>query len=243
MEFAEPNVIISCVVYSFDGNNLKILLKKESNRRNADDQYTLPELILNQDESMEEGVNRLLSVIFNMQPLFIDQVFTHHTKNSIKRAGFFNFKSAVSGPSSSYLTIVYSALSNKLSEIREIDSNNYLWFNTDALPFLGDKHELFMQRTHEKLKSEVLNSPNLFKLLPEKFTIPQLQNLCEKILDTKFDKRNFRKKVNSMKFLIPLEEKDRSKFGKPARLFFFSSDVHDKLYRNKFRISIYNGAY
>ena len=64
-----------------------------------------------------------------------------------------------------------------------------------------------------------------FELLPDKFTLTQLQNLYEIILNKKFDKRNFRKNIKKMEHVIPLNEKQEGVLHKPAQLFKFEKDV------------------
>ena len=81
---------------------------------------------------------------------------------------------------------------------------------------------------------ELLNKPIGFELLPDKFTLSQMQKLYEVILGTTFDKRNFRKKISSMKYLIPLNEKQVGVAHKPARLYIFSREVYTKTKKDNF---------
>jgi len=90
----------------------------------------------------------------------------------------------------------------------------------------------------EKLRSKLRSEPIGFELLPEKFTLSQLQKLYEAILGTTYDRRNFRKKVLQMKYIIPLNEKQKAVKHKPAQLFIFSRDVYERTKRERFDFSI-----
>ena len=83
-----------------------------------------------------------------------------------------------------------------------------------------------------------MNKPIGFELLPEKFSLSQMQRLYEVILGTSFDKRNFRKKVSSMKYLIPLNEKQKRVAHKPARLYVFDRQIYEKTKSANFDFSI-----
>ena len=72
------------------------------------------------------------------------------------------------------------------------------------------------------------HEPIGFELLPEKFSLSQLQNVYEQIFDAKFDKRNFRRKVNRMRYVIALNEKQKDVPHKPAQLYMFSREVFEK---------------
>lgn len=79
------------------------------------------------------------------------------------------------------------------------------------------------------LRVEILSHPVAFGLLPEKFTLSQMQKLYEVILEKTFDKRNFRKKFANMKYLIPLNEKEVGVAHSPARFYFFSREEYTKI--------------
>jgi len=99
-------------------------------------------------------------------------------------------------------------------------------------------HMDIVEAALEHLRVELLNKPIGFELLPDKFTLSQMQKLYEVILGTNFDKRNFRKKISSMKYLIPLNEKQVGVAHKPARLYIFSREVYTKTKKDNFDFSV-----
>ena len=112
------------------------------------------------------------------------------------------------------------------------------WFPIDNLPELGFDHEKIVKKALECLRVKLIREPVGFELLPEKFTLTQLQNLYEAVLGRKFDRRNFRKKISQMKYIIPLDEKQKGVAHKPAQVFIFSRDVYDRTKKDKLYFSI-----
>ena len=88
------------------------------------------------------------------------------------------------------------------------------------------------------MRNKIKQEPIGFELLPEKFSLTQLQNIYEVILSTELDKRNFRKKIARMKYLIPTDEKQTGVAHKPARLYVFSRDVYEKTKKELFDFTV-----
>ncbi len=92
----------------------------------------------------------------------------------------------------------------------------------------------YLEKALERLRLKLKQEPIGFELLAEKFTLTQVQRLYEAILGTRFDARNFRKKISQMKYLIPLDEKQTSVRHKPAQLYIFSKDVYERTRKEKY---------
>lgn len=80
--------------------------------------------------------------------------------------------------------------------------------------------------------------PIVFELLPDKFTINELQDIFESVLDIEIDNRNFRRKMIAKKYLVALDEKQLGVTKKPSQLYMFSKDIYNKMYKNNYFISI-----
>ncbi|MDP3446160.1 MAG: NUDIX hydrolase, partial [Ignavibacteria bacterium] len=109
------------------------------------------------------------------------------------------------------------------------DSTEVRWFKMNELPELPFDHENILNVALTKLRSRVRYRPIGFELLPEKFTLPKLQNLYETILDKKLDKRNFRKKILNMNLLKSLKEKDKNNKRRAAFLYKFDKNSYNRL--------------
>ena len=119
-----------------------------------------------------------------------------------------------------------------------MDTTDVKWIDikeTFTLPF---DHDAIFERALSQLRESVRYKPIGFELLPKKFSLTQLQNLYECILDKKLDKRNFRKKILDLKMLIPLNDFQKGVSHRAARLFKFDSKAYKKLKKKGFDFSI-----
>jgi 8-oxo-dGTP diphosphatase len=97
------------------------------------------------------------------------------------------------------------------------------WVDVYSIPELAFDHNEIVDRAIDILRHELIADNIGFELLPEKFTLTELQHLHEIILNKKLDKRNFRKNVLKMEHLKPLEEKQKGVLHKPAQLYQYKS--------------------
>jgi 8-oxo-dGTP diphosphatase len=109
------------------------------------------------------------------------------------------------------------------------DAANAQWFPVAKVPKLAFDHAEILATALARLKGKVRYQPIGFELLPPRFTLSELQHLYEAVLETKLDKRNFRKKVLSYSLLTPLKESQRSGRHRPAQLFEFDRKNYQKL--------------
>ena len=105
------------------------------------------------------------------------------------------------------------------------------WFTMDKMPKLIFDHKEMVAKAKERLQEKVGNHPIGFELLPEKFTLPQLQNLYEAIYDQPLDKRNFTRKILSLGILNKLNEKEKESSRKGAFYFVFDKNKYKKLHQ------------
>jgi hypothetical protein len=108
------------------------------------------------------------------------------------------------------------------------------WFPVKDLPELGFDHALILETALERLQLKLKQEPIGFELLSEKFTLTQVQRLYEAVLGNKLDTRNFRKKLSQMKYIIPLDEKQKNVRHKPAQLYIYSRDVYERTRKEKY---------
>jgi hypothetical protein len=102
------------------------------------------------------------------------------------------------------------------------------WFPVNQIKSLGYDHLQILEKALLHLRHKMKNEAVGFELLPEKFTLTEMQMLYEAIFGTLFDKRNFRKKVAQMNYIVPLKEKQKGVAHKPARLYRFSREIYEK---------------
>ena len=108
---------------------------------------------------------------------------------------------------------------------------NARWYNLDSIPDLIFDHNEIINEGLSALRKEFLTEPLCFKLLPGKFTINQLQLISESILGFKIDNRNFRKRINRLEYIVPLNEHQTGVAHKPARYYIFDHQKFDIIIR------------
>ena len=133
-------------------------------------------------------------------------------------------------PGGRVVSVAYFALIRIEDHAAELlKEHNAKWVPLDKLPKLIFDHNTMLDLSKERLRQRVANHPIGFELLPEKFTLPQLQNLYEAIYESQFDKRNFNRKILGLQILKKLEEKDKTGSRKGAFYYVFDSDNYKKL--------------
>jgi 8-oxo-dGTP diphosphatase len=112
------------------------------------------------------------------------------------------------------------------------------WVNIMQKPHLIFDHDQMVDKALARLKRRVKNQPIGFELLPEKFTLPQLQKLYEAIYQEEFDKRNFRRRILAMDLLIKLNEKDKINSKRGAFKYKFDKKRYDELVSTGFYFEV-----
>ena len=150
---------------------------------------------------------------------------------------FYTFGDVNRHPQGRVITVAYYAML-RLSGNKELKPvSNYaskaVWIPVKDLPKLAFDHEKIFAQGFEKIRNKISYQPIAFELLPEKFTLTQLQNLYEVILNKKLDKRNFRKKMLNYGILKELDEKQKGVSYRAAKLYKFDRRKYSKLFQKE----------
>jgi ADP-ribose pyrophosphatase YjhB (NUDIX family) len=188
-------VATDCVIFGFDGWNLKLLLVQRSIEPEKD-KWSLMGGFVQPDESPEDAANRVLELRTGLKNVYMDQ--------------FQVFGKPDRDPAERVIAIAYFALIDIHQYEKQLsDEYHAEWFLLDEMPDLIFDHNEMVKLAKRQLMYKAALHPILFQLLPEKFTIPQLQALYEGVYQTKFDDRNFSRKLLSTGLLVKLPEKDK----------------------------------
>ena len=213
---------IDCVIFGFDDGELKILLI-ERNKEPFKDWWALPGYIVEQDESIDHAAERILYELTGLRDIYMDQFYTFGDVNR--------------HPQGRVITVAYYAMIrlNGNKELRPISNyvSKAVWTSVNDLPKLAFDHEKIFSRGFEKIRNKISYQPIAFELLPEKFTLTQLQQLYEVILSKKLDKRNFRKKMLNYGILKELDEKQKGVSYRAAKLYKFVKIKYSKLFQKE----------
>ena len=224
-EYPRPALTVDCVVFGFDEAELKILLI-ERGLAPFKGKWALPGGFVRVDETLDNAARRELSEETGLRNVFLEQLYTF---GAVRR-----------DPRERIVSVAYYALV-KLAEhpaAGATDANDAAWFPVAKPPALAFDHVQILATALERLRGKVRYEPIGFELLPEKFTLSQLQHLYEAILHAELDKRNFRKKILGMDVLIPLQEQMRVGAHRPAQLFRFDTRKYAALKKRGFNFEL-----
>jgi 8-oxo-dGTP diphosphatase len=189
-------------------------------------QWALPGGFVEVDETLEAAAMRELVEETGVENVYLEQLYT--------------FGEVDRDPRERVVSVAYYALV-KLSDHRiqaATDAREAAWFSIGQIPSLAFDHQKILATAHERLRGKVRYQPLGFELLPEKFTLRQLQRLYETILDRSLDKRNFRKKILGMGLLKELDEVETDVAHRAARLYRFDKRKYERLTRQGFDFEI-----
>lgn len=220
------NVSTDCVVFGFENSSLEILLFLRA-KAPCKGMWALPGGFLLKGELIEQGARRILKTTTGITKIYLEEVGVF---DEIDRF-----------PPWRVFTIGYFALISpddyKLSP-NALDSNEARWFNINDIPELPWDHKHILDVSLKKLRISARIRPIGFELLPQKFTLPQLQTLYEAVLGHPLDKRNFRKKIMKMNLLKKLDEKDPNNIKRRANLYEFDKMNYSKLKKDGFTFEL-----
>jgi len=222
----ESEFSIDCVIFGFEAGELKILLI-ERNDDPYKDWLALPGNLVQNDEGIEEAAERILHELTGLDDLHMEQF---HTFGAVNRH-----------PRGRIITVAYYALIriDNQKELRPgMLAKKALWHTVTDLPKLAFDHTEIFKTGFNKLRRRLSYQPIAYELLPEKFTLTQLQQLYEAILNKKLDKRNFRKKMLSYGFLKELDEKQKNVSFRAAKLYKFDRRKYSKIFQNELGVDI-----
>lgn len=213
-EFKKHLVAVDCIIFGYDilDKEVKLLLIKRSFNP-AKGKWSLAGGFVCENESLEDAASRILYSLTGLRNVYMEQSFTY---GEIQR-----------DPGARVISVAYSTLI-KIQDIdRELkDRNGAHWQSISRLPGLIFDHFEMVKRALLELRLQIKVKPVGFALLPEKFTLVQLQDLYEAIYQKRIDKRNFRKKILSMNILEKLEEKERETSKKGAFYYQFNTEMY-----------------
>jgi len=208
-------VTVDIVIFTVREGSLQVLLVKRGVPP-FEGQYAIPGGFLREGEWLEEAALRELYEEAGVRNLFLEQLYT--------------FGDPKRDPRGRVITVAYYALfaSDKLSLVAGADAAEAQWFPALGLPPLAFDHKSILDCAIERLRNKLEYTTVGFQLLPEKFTLGELQAVYEAILGKQLDKRNFRRKIALLGILKPLREWQHTG-RKPAQLFRFAASRFEKL--------------
>jgi 8-oxo-dGTP diphosphatase len=206
-------ITVDCVIFGFEKNDLKVLLIR-SDLKVFEGKWSLLGDVVREHEHLEDAAYRVLRQRTGMTDVYPEQVGT--------------FADPLRHPGGKVVTVAYCSLLNVQHHKLKITANELHWHCVKGLSNMAFDHQLIVEECYKWLQKRIQEHPLAFNLLPEKFSLRELQNLYEAILGVSLDRRNFRKKFFSMDFLIDVEEYEHDVPHRPGKLYKFDFEKYEK---------------
>ena len=227
-----PHISVDCVIFGFDNQKINILLIKR--KQEGKHVYALPGDLVQKGEDLDVAAVRVLYELTGLHDLYLEQFKTFGSPNRTTDPVDVEWiKSVREHPEARVITVAY----NSLIKVQDFEyrpssfAEEVLWHPINKPQKLAFDHNDIANTGWAMLREKIKRQPIIaFSLLPEKFTLRQLQILYEAIVGQEMDKRNFRKRMLRNKFLVALDEKETGVSHKPAQYFMFN----EKLYKKDF---------
>lgn len=215
--FEKFYIAVDCIIFGFDAEGLKLLLLKRSFEP-AMGKWSLMGGFLNQGEGVDDAAARVLNNLTGLSDVFLEQLAA--------------FGEPDRDPGDRVISVAYYALININDYDKDlVEQHNAYWVKYGDLPELVFDHNAMVNRALKRLRRKAATEPIGFNLLPEKFTLTQLQKMYEAVFQKEMDKRNFRKKILQMDVLEKLEQKDKTTSKRGAFLYRFNEAKYQYLIR------------
>jgi 8-oxo-dGTP diphosphatase len=218
-------ISVDCVVFGYDGSDVKVLLIKRGTEPFKDFQ-AIPGDLVHPNEDAITATQRVLRDLTGLENVYLEQLQT--------------FAGVNRHPLGRVATIAYYSLL-KIADYNPKPSSwaiDAKWTPIQDLEEMAFDHKEIFDSAIDRLKLRVRNQPIGFELLPEEFTLADLQHLYETLLSTQFDKANFRKKILFMDLLIPLDKTQKAVRHRPARLYRFDPARYEALSKRGFHFEL-----
>lgn len=207
-EYFQIACSVDCVIFGFDENELKVLLIK-SDLEEFQDQWSLLGDLVRPDENLDSASYRVLKERTGLDDVYLEQVYTFGEVNR--------------HPAGRVITTAWYSLINVKDHQLDLQHNELHWHPVNEITTLAFDHKKILDTCLKQLQSKIDEHPIVFNLLPEKFSLRELQILYESIHGTKLDRRNFRKKFFLMDWLVDVNELEQDVPHRPGKLYRFNA--------------------
>lgn len=215
-----PHISVDCVVFGFDHSTLKVLLVEQSPRDKNKNKLKLPGDLIKNDENLDQAAKRVLNELTGPDHVFLKQFKVFDSPDRIHNPIDIQWLEKSKGITiERVITIAYYSLVS-LDNFDKVSQHAH-WKTLDDTGVLAFDHKIILDEALKTIKEHIKADPLVFELLPEKFTLRNLQNVYEVIYNTQLDNRNFRKKIKSLGYIKALKEKEKGVTHKPAQFYTF----------------------
>ena len=203
-EYFNIAISVDCVIFSYDKKKLKVLVFESDFKEYAGRLSLIGDLV-QPEEDLEEASYRVLAERAGLQNVYMEQV---HTFGQVNRH-----------PTGRVITTAYYSLVDIKKHTLLPGEINLHWHDVDDISEMAFDHKIILDLCLQRLREKVMQHPVVFNLLPEKFSLRELQSLYEAVLGTGLDKRNFRKRIMLKNWLVDLNQMEEDVPHRPGKLY------------------------
>lgn len=214
----EKNQLLETLIgiFTVDKGKIKVLLmhKKTEPYKGY---WILPGSILNSDETLEDNVTDVVCDKLGLPTMYIEQCYTFSNLNR--------------DPDNRVVATSFIGLIDNITLVlkrQEKDDVELSWFDINSIPKMGYDHEKILNKLLDYFRKRIINSNILKILFPSDFTLPELQKVYEDVLNIKMDRRNFRKKMINLGYVIDTGDVNEGYMGRPAKLYRFNEEIEER---------------
>jgi 8-oxo-dGTP diphosphatase len=204
LEYFNIAISVDCVIFGYDEKELKVLLIK-SDLEEFEGLNSLLGDLVSTNEDLESASYRILKERTGMDDVYLEQVYT--------------FGSLGRHPSGRVITTAYYSLVDIQHQKMKLSHNEIRWHPVNGIKKLAFDHQQILNTCLDRLRNQVMEAPLVFNLLQDKFSLRDLQEVYEAILEVKLDRRNFRKKITAKDWLQDLNEMETNLSHRPGKLY------------------------
>ena len=213
-EYSKVFVSVDCIIFGFDGSNLQVLIGKRQMDPGRGE-WSIYGGFVGKNESLEDAANRVILDLTGMKGLYIRQVGA--------------FGKVDRDPGERVISVAYCALINVVDYDDRLRVEHGLeWVSLKELPQLYSDHNTMINNAISQIRRRINHEPLSFKLLPNLFTLTQLQHVFEAVMGEEIDKRNFRKRIKDIDFIEKTELIDKVTSKRGAALYRFNKKAYEE---------------
>ena len=213
-EYSKVLVSVDCIIFGFDGNDLQVLIGKRQMDPGRGE-WSLYGGFVGSNENLEDAANRVILDLTGMKGLYIRQVGA--------------FGKVDRDPGERVISVAYCALINVVDYDDRLRVEHGLeWVSLKELPHLYSDHNTMINNAISQIRRRINHEPLSFKLLPDLFTLTQLQHVFEVVMGEEIDKRNFRKRIKDIDFIEKTELIDKVTSKRGAALYRFNKRAYEE---------------
>ena len=218
LDYFNIAISVDCVLFGYDEKELKVLLIK-SDLEEFSGLYSLLGDLVKPGEDLEAASYRILKERTGMDDVYLEQVQA--------------FGSVDRHPSGRVITIAYYSLIDIKHHKLQLSHNELSWHPVKEIKKLAFDHKIILDSCLNRLQEQVMEHPVIFNLMPEKFSLRQLQDVYQAILGVELDRRNFRKKISVKDWLMDINEMEGDVPHRPGKLYKLKPEFKKKATRKK----------